>query len=133
DRTAYCKVLYSTCEGSDRIDRGTPHLCPGINGHCTIFWMLVMLFPFAITALVAWCWYTKSRMARGQVTSTLCVRVVCLPLKHRTICLPGGNLFACARSGVMAMLASVFLLGLSGIVFEYIASSLESVVSQSGA
>lgn len=65
DRTAYRKVLYSTCEGGERIDRDTPHLFPGINGHSAIFWMMVMLFPFAITALVAWWWYTKSGMARG--------------------------------------------------------------------
>ncbi|KAG1840150.1 hypothetical protein F4604DRAFT_1599034, partial [Suillus subluteus] len=108
ERTAYHKVLYSTCEGGDRIDQGTPHLCPGINGHSAIFWMLVILFPFAITALVAWWWYSKSGMARGKVTCALC------------------NYSHVSGSGVTATLASVpwFLLGLSGIAFEYIASSL---------
>ncbi|KAG1874291.1 hypothetical protein F4604DRAFT_1763753 [Suillus subluteus] len=111
ERTAYRKVDYSTCEGGDRIDRGTQHLCPGINGHSAMFWMMVILFPFAITALVAWWWYSKSGMARG------------------TIRLPGGEYSHGSRSGVMDTLASVpwFLLGLSGIAFEYIASSLESV------
>ncbi|KIK35041.1 hypothetical protein CY34DRAFT_26712 [Suillus luteus UH-Slu-Lm8-n1] len=105
DRTAYRKVLYSTCEGGERIDRGTPHLFPGINGHSAIFWMMVMLFPFAITALVAWWWYTKSGMARG------------------TIRLHGGDYSHGSGSGVMATLASVPY----GIAFEYIASSLESL------
>ncbi|KAG1738539.1 hypothetical protein EDB19DRAFT_1714235 [Suillus lakei] len=111
DRTAYRKVYYSTCEGGDRIDRGTQHLCPGINGHSAMFWMVVILFPFVITALVAWWWYSKSGMARG------------------TIRLPGGDYSHGSGSGVLATLASVpwFLLGLSGIAFEYIASSLESV------
>jgi photosystem II stability/assembly factor-like uncharacterized protein len=111
ERTPYRKVLYSTCEGGDRIDQGTRHLCPGINGHSAMFWMIVILFPFVITALVAWWWYSKSGMARG------------------TIRLPGGDYSHGSGSGVMATLASVpwFLLGLSGIVFEYIASSLESV------
>ncbi|KAG1770804.1 hypothetical protein EV702DRAFT_1248956 [Suillus placidus] len=40
ERTAYRKVLYSTCEGGDRIDRGTQHLCPGINGDSAMFWMI---------------------------------------------------------------------------------------------
>ncbi|KAG1846680.1 Oligoxyloglucan reducing end-specific cellobiohydrolase [Suillus tomentosus] len=112
--TAYRKVDYSSCEGGDRIDRGTRHLCPGINGHSAIFWMMVILFPFAITALVAWWWYSKSGMARGQVKSTSRVRC---DYSHGS------------GSGAMATLASVpwFLLGLAGIAFEYIASSLESV------
>jgi len=71
DRTAFRKVLYSTCEGGDRIDRGASHLCPGIKGHSAMFWMLVILFPFAMTALVAWWWYKKSGMARGQVVLPL--------------------------------------------------------------
>ncbi|KAG2143753.1 uncharacterized protein EDB93DRAFT_1321681 [Suillus bovinus] len=111
ERTAYRKVHYSTCEGGDRIDRGTAHLCPGINGHSAMFWMMVILFPFAITALVAWWWYNKSGMARG------------------TIRLPGGDYSHGSGSGAMATLASVpwFLLGLAGIAFEYVASNLESV------
>jgi hypothetical protein len=73
ERTAYRKVLYSTCEGGNRIDRGTQHLCHDIqvpdhiSVHDAMFWIMVILFPFAITALVvaAWRWYNKSRMARG--------------------------------------------------------------------
>ncbi|KAG2141838.1 hypothetical protein DEU56DRAFT_267583 [Suillus clintonianus] len=109
--TAYRKVAYSTCEGGDRIDRGTAHLCPGIKGHSAFFWMMVIIFPFAITALVAWWWYSKSGMARG------------------TIRLPGGDYSRGSGSGALDTLASVpwFLLGLAGIAFEYIASSLESV------
>lgn len=65
ERTAYRKVTHSSCEGGDRIDRGTPHRCPGIRGHSTLFWIMVALFPFVITALVAWWWYKKSGLARG--------------------------------------------------------------------
>jgi hypothetical protein len=32
-----------------------------------MFWMMAILFPFAMTALVTWWWYKKSGMARGQV------------------------------------------------------------------
>ncbi|KAG0704558.1 hypothetical protein DFH29DRAFT_910863 [Suillus ampliporus] len=111
DSTAYRKVFYSSCDGGDRIDRGTAHLCPGIKGHSAMFWMVVILFPFAITALVAWWWYNKSGLARG------------------TIRLPGGDYSRGSGSGVLSTLASVpwFLLGLSGIAFEYVASNLEAV------
>jgi len=115
ERTAYHKVLYSTCEGGDRIDRGKAHLCPGIKGHSTMFWMVVILFPFAMTALVSWWWYKKSGLARG------------------TIRLPGGggdySHLGGSGSGAFATLASVpwFLLGLGGIAFEWVASSLDAV------
>ncbi|KAG1747763.1 uncharacterized protein EDB91DRAFT_1245255 [Suillus paluster] len=129
ERTAYRKVFYSTCEGGDRIDRGTSHLCPGIKGHSAMFWMMVIMFPFAITALVAWWWYTKSGLARGRVMFTLYVHVLCLLLMYRTIRLPGGEYSHGTGSGALATLASVpwFLLGLAGIAFEYVASSLEAV------
>ncbi|OAX38327.1 Oligoxyloglucan reducing end-specific cellobiohydrolase, partial [Rhizopogon vinicolor AM-OR11-026] len=117
DRTAYHKVLYSTCEGGDRIDRGQSHLCPGIKGHSAMFWMVAILFPFVTTALVAWWWYKKSGMARG------------------TIRLPGGGYggdysrLGSSGSGAFATLASVpwFLLGLAGIAFEWVASSFDAV------
>ncbi|KAG2137156.1 uncharacterized protein EDB93DRAFT_1231386 [Suillus bovinus] len=89
---------------------GTQYLCPGINGHSATFWIMVILFPFEITALVAWWWCSKSRMARG------------------TIRLPRDYSHG-SGSGVMATLASVppFLLWLAGIAFEHMASSLESI------
>ncbi|KAG2114629.1 uncharacterized protein F5147DRAFT_834477 [Suillus discolor] len=110
ERTPYHKVLYSTCEGGNRIDRGTQHLCPGINGHGKIFWTMVILLPFEIAALVAWWWY-KGRTAKGAAR------------------LPGGNYSRGSGSGVMATLASVpwFLLGLAGIAVKYRDSNRESV------
>lgn len=71
ERTAYRKIGYSTCEGGDRIDQGTQHLCPDIQvpdhiiGYSTMFWIMVILFPIAITTLVVAWWYYKSKMARG--------------------------------------------------------------------
>lgn len=132
DRTAYHKVLYSTCEGGDRIDRGTAHLCPGIKGHSTMFWMMVILFPFAITALISWWWYKKSGLARGRVAIHF-IRVPHSLLINRTIRLPGGgsdySQLGGSGSGAFATLASVpwFLLGLGGIAFEWVASSLDAV------
>ncbi|KAF9224207.1 Oligoxyloglucan reducing end-specific cellobiohydrolase [Gyrodon lividus] len=112
DRTAYRKVRYSSCEGGDRPDHGTRHLCPGIKGHSALFWVMVLLFPFAMTALVARWWYKKSGLTRG------------------TIRLPGGEYAGYGRSGSGALdtLASVpwFLMGLAGIAYEYVASSVES-------
>jgi hypothetical protein len=77
ERTAYRKISYSTCEGGDRIDQGTQYLCSDIQvpdhiiDHSTMFWIMVILFPFvATTALVVAWWYNKSKMARGRVTST---------------------------------------------------------------
>lgn len=135
DRTTYHKVLYSSCEGGNRIDRGASHLCPGIRGHNAFFWMIVILFPFAITALVAWWWYKKSGMARGSVEFHffLSVCLVCSLLMHRTIRLPGGggdySHLGSSGSGAFATLASVpwFLLGLAGIAFEWVASSFDAV------
>ena len=65
ERTAYRKVTHSSCEGGDRPDRGTRHICPGISGHSPLFWTMVFLFPFAITGVVAWWWYKKSGLAGG--------------------------------------------------------------------
>lgn len=65
ERTAYRKVTHSSCEGGQRPDRGTRHLCPGIRGHSALFWTMVFLFPFAFTATAAWWWYKKSGHARG--------------------------------------------------------------------
>jgi len=67
ERTAYRKITHSSCEGGNRLDHGTQHLCPGIRGHSALFWTMVFSFPFAITALVAWWWYKKSGLARGYV------------------------------------------------------------------
>ncbi|KAF9236110.1 hypothetical protein BU15DRAFT_64296 [Melanogaster broomeanus] len=117
ERTAYRKVHYSSCEGGERPDRGTQHLCPGLKGHSAFFWLMVLLFPFAITALVSWWWYKKSGLARG------------------TIRLPGGDYYSGYRgaglgsgSGALDTLASVpwFLVGLAGIAYEYVASRVES-------
>ncbi|KAG1738508.1 hypothetical protein EDB19DRAFT_894550 [Suillus lakei] len=113
NRTAYRKIAYSTCEGGDRVDKGTQHLCPDIQvpghilGHSAMFWMMVILFPFAITALViAWWWYNKSKMARGAIS------------------LPEDDDSPESGPGVLATLASVpwFLLGLLGLAFKYVST-----------
>lgn len=113
ERTAYRKVRYSSCEGGDRPDRGTQHLCPGIKGHSVFFWLMVLLFPFAITALVSRWWYKKSGLARGTIR---------LPGEYSAAYRSAGE------SGVLDTLASVpwFLMGLAGIAYEYVASSVAS-------
>ncbi|KAG1774364.1 hypothetical protein EV702DRAFT_533144 [Suillus placidus] len=114
ERTAYRKVLYSTCEGGDRIDRGTQHLCPGVQvpdhilGHSTMFWIMMILIS-AITALVVvWWWYNKSKMARGAIS------------------LPEDDDSLESGPGVLATLASVpwFLLGLLGVAFKYVSKGI---------
>ncbi|KAG8221150.1 hypothetical protein J3R82DRAFT_2696 [Butyriboletus roseoflavus] len=114
DRTAYRKVTHSSCEGGQRLDHGTQHLCPGIRGHGVMFWIMVLIFPFAFTALIALWWYKKSGLARG------------------TIRLPGDYSGGYMRSGsgVLDTLASVpwFLVGLAGIAYEYVSSRLDILV-----
>jgi hypothetical protein len=113
ERTAYRKVLYSTCEGGNRIDRGTQHLCHDIqvpdhiSVHDAMFWIMVILFPFAITALVvaaAWRWYNKSRMAKGAIR------------------LPEDDDSPESGPSMLTVLASApwYLLGFLGIAFKYV-------------
>ncbi|EGN96883.1 hypothetical protein SERLA73DRAFT_170248 [Serpula lacrymans var. lacrymans S7.3] len=114
ERTAYRKIFYSSCEGGQRLDRGTRHLCPGVKGHSAWFWFFVLIFPFGITALIAFWWYRNSGRARG------------------TIRLPGdyqAMYRSASGSGALSTLASVpwFLLGLAGIAWEYVASTAESM------
>jgi len=119
ERTAYRKVTHSSCEGGIRLDHGTSHRCPGIRGHSALFWMMALMFPFALTALVAWWWYKKSGRAGGAIR------------------LPGdvSNGYRSWSSGtgsgagVLDTLASVpwFIVGLAGITYEYVASRFESL------
>lgn len=67
DRTAYRKIPYSTCEGGQRLDRGTEHICPGFSGHSWFFWLFMLTLPFGFTALVAYYYYRRSGLARGYV------------------------------------------------------------------
>ena len=40
-------------------------MCPGLKGHGALFWIGVLLVPFAFCGLAGW-WYTKkSGLARG--------------------------------------------------------------------
>jgi len=110
-RTAYRKIPYSSCEDGERPDRGARHLCPGIKAHGAFFWLIVIVVPFAFTALVAYWYYRRSGLARG------------------TIRLPGdGRPAYRGDTGILSTLASVpwFLIGLAGIAWEYVATHLES-------
>ena len=57
---------FSWCEGGPRLDQGTQHLCPGIRGHSTFFWLTIMLFPFAMTALLAWWGIRRADSCGGE-------------------------------------------------------------------
>ncbi|KAG6330590.1 hypothetical protein ID866_8498 [Astraeus odoratus] len=119
ERTAYRKVPYSSCEGGWRPDQGTQHLCPGIKGHSTFFWLTVLLFPFAITALIVWWWYKKSGLARGTIR---------LPTSEYYW--PDGmRRTAPGAGGALDTLASVpwFLLGVASIAYAYISSSIDAL------
>lgn len=71
DRTAYRKIPHSSCEGGIRIDRGSPHICPGFRAHSAFFWIMVFLLPFGFTSLVGYWYYRRSGMARGCEVSCL--------------------------------------------------------------
>lgn len=120
ERTAYRKVRYSSCEGGYRPDQGASHRCPGLRGHSTFFWLTILLFPIAVTAVVVWWWYKKSGLARGTIR---------LPSSTSD-----SQLFGSLGSGsgnALDTLASVpwFLLGLGGIAYAYVSSSIENLVS----
>ncbi|KAH7908483.1 hypothetical protein BJ138DRAFT_352183 [Hygrophoropsis aurantiaca] len=115
ERTAYHKVLYSSCEAGIRPDRGTAHRCPGIRGHSAFFWIMVVLFPFAVTGVTVYWWYRNGGFARGAIR------------------LPGPDYSSMpyrsrSGSGALDTLASVpwFLFGLAGIAWEYVSSTAES-------
>ncbi|KAF9497875.1 vacuolar protein sorting/targeting protein 10 [Pleurotus eryngii] len=113
DRTAYRKIPYSTCEGGQRLDRGSEHICPGFSGHSWFFWLFMLTLPFGFTALVAYYYYRRSGLARG------------------TIRLPGDGAYRGRDSGVLDTLASVpwFVLGLVGIAWEWVSSRFESTAT----
>jgi hypothetical protein len=67
ERTPYRKIPHSTCEGGTRLDRGSPHICPGFKAHSAFFWFMIFLLPFGFTSLIGYWYYRRSGMARGCV------------------------------------------------------------------
>lgn len=110
ERTEYRLIPYSSCVDGRRLDRGTHHLCPGFRAHGAVFWMFMIIIPFAFTALVGYYYYRRSGLARG------------------TIRLPGDRrpLYR-GDSGVMDTIASVpwFVIGLAGIAWEWVLSQMD--------
>uniref|UniRef100_D8Q2A4 Vacuolar protein sorting/targeting protein 10 n=1 Tax=Schizophyllum commune (strain H4-8 / FGSC 9210) TaxID=578458 RepID=D8Q2A4_SCHCM len=114
ERTAYRKIPYSSCEGGERPDRGLRHICPGFRAHGALFWMSIIVLPFAFTALIAYWFYKRSGMMRGTIR---------LPGDGRGLSAPSfGN-----DSSVLDTLASVpwFIIGITGIAYEWAASRVE--------
>ena len=68
ERTPYRKIPYSSCDGGERMDRGTAHRCPGIKGHGFFFWFFVLFVPLSLAALIGYWFYRRSGLARGYVT-----------------------------------------------------------------
>ena len=127
-RTEYRKIPYSTCEDGKRPDRGAKHSCPGLKGHSAWFWLFILFIPFGITVLVGYSYYRRAGLVRGYVHLQLQLMFYANPT-HRTIRLPGdgrGVSSFNSDSGVLATLASVpwFLVGLSGIAWEWVTSRL---------
>ncbi|KAH6903602.1 vacuolar protein sorting/targeting protein 10 [Coprinopsis sp. MPI-PUGE-AT-0042] len=115
ERTAYRRIPYSSCEGGKRPDRGTEHPCPGFKSQGGWFWLFMLMVPFAFTALVGYYYWRRSGVARG------------------TIRLPGGAdtrgpLYGSSGSDWLDTLASVpvYLIGLGGIAFEWVASKVDA-------
>ena len=107
ERTPYRRIPHSSCEDGERPDRGRRHLCPGVAAHGALFWLFVLLVPFAFTTLVAMWYYKRSGLATG------------------TIRLPGGERprFGASDAGFVETLASVpwFVLGVAAVAFEAVA------------
>ena len=71
ERTPYRKVPISTCEGGNRLDRGPEHRCPGLRGHSALFWLFVIMVPFAFCALVGFWYYRRMGLATGYVQTLM--------------------------------------------------------------
>jgi hypothetical protein len=67
ERTAYRLIPFSSCDGDYRLDRGKRHACPGFKSKGPLFWLFMLLLPFALTAVVAYYYYRRSGLARGYV------------------------------------------------------------------
>ncbi|KAF5379399.1 hypothetical protein D9615_006570 [Tricholomella constricta] len=116
ERTPYRLIPYSSCKDGLRLDRGIRHRCPGIRSGSVLFWLFVLVIPFAFTALVGYYYYRRSGRARG------------------TIRLAGDGTSAFRDdSGVLATLASVpwFIVGIAGIAWEWVASRVDGVAYRS--
>ncbi|KAI0314429.1 Oligoxyloglucan reducing end-specific cellobiohydrolase [Amylostereum chailletii] len=115
ERTAYRRIPHSTCEGGKRLDRGTAHLCPGVRAHGGWFWFFMFLIPISFTGLVAYWYYQKSGLARGNIR------------------LPGDSrMDFTSDSGVVATIASVpwFIVGLGAIAWENVSSTAEAFLAR---
>ncbi|KAM6497418.1 Vacuolar protein sorting/targeting protein 10 [Amanita muscaria] len=112
ERTPYRKIPFSSCEGGDTRHLGEQHVCPGFKAHGPVFWMFMIMIPFAFTALVGYYYYRRSGLARGTIR---------LPNDSRTS-------FQ-GDSGILATLESVpwFLFGLAGIAWEWVSEQFDSV------
>jgi hypothetical protein len=111
ERTPYRRIPHSSCEDGERPDRGRRHLCPGVAAHGALFWLFVLLVPFAFTTLVAMWYYKRSGLATG------------------TIRLPGGDVrprFTGSDAGFVETLASVpwFVIGIAAVAYEAVAERL---------
>jgi len=86
ERTPYRRIPHWSCEDGKRPDRGLRHLCPGVAAHGALFWMFVLLVPFAFTTLVAMCYYKRSGLATGTIRlpgSDVCPRFIGLVSSKR--------------------------------------------------
>ncbi|KAF9035551.1 signal sequence binding protein [Panaeolus papilionaceus] len=118
ERTAYRVIPYSSCEDGYRQDRGNEHRCPGLGHRSVLFWLFMLFIPFGFTALVAYYYYRRSGLARGNIR---------LSGDSYSPFGRGGN------GGVLDTLASVpwFLIGLAGIAYESVAAWLDTNVLRS--
>ena len=136
DLTPYRKVPYSSCEGGDRKDRGTAHLCPGVQGHSGFFWLMMFFIPVSFAGLMGCWWHRRGGSSRGYVGAAVIYIFgqADILVFGRAIRLPGGETSSRYRgdSGVLSTLASVpwFLIGLGGIAYEWIAEKVESAYIQ---
>lgn len=64
ERTAYRKSPHSKCEGGQRLDHGTRHLCSHRRGHGFFYWTSVIIAPFFAAGLFAIWWTQKQTGAR---------------------------------------------------------------------
>jgi hypothetical protein len=118
ERTNMRKIPYSTCKGGLALDEGIQHLCPGQASRGGLFWLSIIVAPFAIAALFA-CWWRRRRSG-GRI------RLGEGPATNGGPSLgASGSALADRSSGLVSTLASVpyWLLGIGGAAFARISRS----------
>lgn len=66
ERTSVRKVPHSSCEGGERPDRGSRHICSNsLKRHGWFWWLSIVCLPIGLAALVGLWWSQREQRRRG--------------------------------------------------------------------